>query len=86
MDKPVNNNVQAGQLNHVQKHAKTSCALLRVYIGDAWGYVLGDWLVRAEFYVFEIFSQESQIITDYENINLVRKAKAAMDFEFDAQD
>ena len=42
--------------------------------------------MRAEFYVFEIFSQESQIITDYENINLVRKAKAAMDFEFDAQD
>ena len=33
MNKPVNNHVQAGQLNHVQacQQAKTSCAFLRVY-------------------------------------------------------
>ena len=39
---------------------------------------MGDWLVRAEFqcYVSHNFSQESQTIADYENINLVRNAKA----------
>ena len=33
MFKPVNNTVQAGQLNHVQAcdQAKTSCAFLRMY-------------------------------------------------------
>ena len=36
-------------------------------------------LLRAEFwcYVSQIFSQESQTIADYENMNLLRKAKAA---------
>ena len=38
-----------------------------------------DWLVRVKYkcYVSHIFSQENQTIADYENMNLVRKAKAA---------
>ena len=41
--------------------------------------VLGDWLVCDEYecYASQIFSQESQTIVDYENMNLVRKVKAA---------
>ena len=39
---------------------------------DDWVYVLGNWLERAGFYCFivpQIFSQESKLIADDENIN-----------------
>ena len=43
MNKPANNTVQAGQLNHVQacQQAKTSCAFLHVYLND----VSKNWVI-----------------------------------------
>ena len=38
---------------------------------------IGSYAPNCSAYVSQIFSQESQTIADYENMNLLRKAKAA---------
>ena len=43
-------------------------------------YVLPDWPVWAALlvlYIFQIYIKKSQVIADYENINLARKEKTA---------